>query len=141
MQEFCSKTKLLIYMLTSRSDNKETIIASLSKESILKRRRRNTIGIQITVITWMFELLANIIAFSRCLMWVNNDAHNIEHMDRISILFGLFVQVILIPSSYLLNSEAVKLLILAKGWTTFLGDNMIRCLQRNRASNEIQPIT
>ena len=42
-----------------------------------------------------------------------------EWTDRMFGVFDIFVSLVLIPSSYLLNSEAVKLLIVAKGWTTF----------------------
>ena len=46
------------------------------------------------------------------------------NQDRIWIVYGIFalfdvfVCLVLIPISYLLNDEAIKLLIAAKGWTT-----------------------
>ena len=119
----------------SRSDNNEHIIASLSEESIRKRRRKNTIGIQITVISWLLELLGNIIMVSRYLTWQHVDDTELSN-DRIFHFFGIFVTLILLPGSYLLNSEAVKLLIAAKGWTTFARNNIARCFQQNTSEDE-----
>ena len=48
-----------------RSECKENILASLSEESKIKRRRRNTIGIQITAISWILEFFGGIIALAR----------------------------------------------------------------------------
>ena len=123
-----------LFVSDFRSDNKETIIASLSQESILKRRRRNTIGIQITVISWMLEFFANIITVSRYFVWKNAETN--EWADRWFVLLALIMSYILIPGSYLLNSEAVKLFILAQGWITFIRDNTEGLFQRNRSPDE-----
>jgi hypothetical protein len=107
----------------SRSDSKERVIACLSEESIRKRRRRNVIGIQIAVISWMLEFLAGIIYMSRYwLMQTNQDS---EWTDRLFALFDVFMCHVLIPVSYLMNNEAVKMLIRAKGWTTFLRSKLL----------------
>ena len=90
----------------------------------------------------MLEAIANVLSFIRYLIWINaqSDVDKDPHMDRITILFGLFVHIILIPSSYLMNSETVKLLILAQGWTAYLRNITRRGLLQNIASNENQPI-
>ena len=43
-----------------------------------------------------------------------------EWADRILSLFGLFLCTVLIPLSYLLNNEAVKVAIQVKGWSNFV---------------------
>ena len=95
----------------------------LSEESIIKRRRRNTIGLQITIISWSLEFLASITLVSK--YWILQSYHN-EHWNYtqrqlvsniLKVLEALTI-LILIPSSYLLNSEANKLRIMANGWIT-----------------------
>ena len=125
---------VLRFWIFFRSENNETIIAALSVESILKRRRRHKIGIQITVISWILELFASFIPLSRYLIWTGNEDN--EWVDRIVNLVGLFIGSVIVPGSYLLNNEAVKMLIVAHGWTKFVRGSMVRCLSRNRLSND-----
>ena len=118
------KKWLLIGILFCRSESNEHVLACLSEESIRKRRRRNTIGIQITVISWLLEFFAGIINLSRYwMMQINQDS---DWTDRLFLLFDTFVFMVLIPGSYLLNNEAVKLCIHAKGWTTFIINRITR---------------
>ena len=101
-----------------RSECKENILASLSEESKIKRRRRTTIGIQITAISWILEFFGGIIALGRFWMFQTKDGG--EWADRIFSLFGIFICMVLIPLSYLLNNEAVKVVIQVKGWSNFI---------------------
>jgi hypothetical protein len=117
-------------MCTSRSESKERVLACLSEESIRKRRRRNTIGIQITIISWFLEFLAGIVNLSR--YWMFQNDQDSDWTDRLFGLFDVFVFLILIPGSYLLNNEAIKLFIHAKGWTMFI----ITRLQRTNYVNQ-----
>ena len=117
-------------MCIFRSESKERVLASLSEESIRKRRRRNTIGIQITVISWLLEFFAGIINVSR--YWMMQNDQDSDWTDRLFALFDTFVFLILIPGSYLLNSEAIKLFIHAKGWTMFI----VTRLQRTNDVNQ-----
>ena len=113
-----------------RSESKERVLACLSEESIRKRHRRNTIGIQITVISWLLEFFAGIINLSRYwMMQINQDS---DWTDRLFLLFDTFVFIVLIPGSYLLNNEAVKLCIHAKGWTTFIINRITRTNDLNQ---------
>ena len=88
-------------------------MALLSEDSIRRRQRRNTIGIQITVFSWMLEFLAGSIFCAR--YWVPLFYSN-ENFYRIRMLLDNSVCFVLIPSSYLLNNEDVKLSIQATGW-------------------------
>ena len=93
-------------------------MASLSEESKIKRRRRNTIGIQITVISWILEFFGGTIALARFWMFQTKDGG--EWADRMFSLLGLFICMVLIPLSYLLNNETVKVAIQVKGWSNFV---------------------
>ena len=108
--------------------------ALLSEDSILKRRRKNVIGMKITAISWMFEFLSGFIALLRFRHYQTIREH--EWMDKMFHLFGLALTTILIPGSYLLNDEANKLFILAKGWRSFFQENVVSGFQRNEPSNE-----
>ena len=102
-----------------RSESKDTILASLSEDAKCKRRRKHTIGIQITVISWFLELVGGCIIISRFLIFQKEDDED-EWTDRILALSDIFVCLIPIPLSYLLNDEAIKLAIHAKGWISLL---------------------
>ena len=108
--------------------------ALLSEDSILKRRRKNVIGMKITAISWMLEFLSGFILLLRFRHYQTIKEH--EWTDKIFHLFGLALTTILIPGSYLLNDEAHKLLILAKGWRSFFQENVVKGFQRNEPSNE-----
>ena len=111
-----------------RSESKEHIVASLSKEAILKRRRRNTIGIQITFISWMLEFVAGIAYIARYVMLQRNQDD--AWTDRLFAIFDFFVCLILIPGSYLLNDEATKLMIHAQGWISFCRVQIVSIVSR-----------
>ena len=103
--------------LIFRCESNENVLACLSEESIRKRRRRNTIGIQIAFISWLLEFVAGILYI--CRYWMMQADLYSEWGYRLFNLFDLLMCFVLIPSSYLLNNEAVKLFIHAEGWTTF----------------------
>ena len=104
----------------SRSESKDTILASLSEEAKRKRRRKHTIGIQITAVSWMLEFIGGCIVMSRFLLFQKQDGTKDEWTDRILALLDIFVCLIPIPLSYLLNDEAIKLAIQTQGWIRFL---------------------
>ena len=110
--------KLTIINLTNRCESKETILASLSEESKIKRRRRNKIGIQITFISWILEFLGGTIVLLRYFLFQTDNSG--EWLDRLFALFDFFFCIVLVPLSYLLNDEAVKLAIEVKGWSKVL---------------------
>ena len=108
----------IITLKTIRCESKETILASLSEESKTKRRRRNKIGIQITFISWILEFLGGTIVLLRYFLFQTNNGG--EWLDRLFALFDFFFCIVLVPLSYLLNDEAVKLAIEVKGWSKVL---------------------
>ena len=92
----------------------------MSEDARYKRRRKHTIGIQITAISWFLELIGGCIIISRFLIFQKEDDDKDEWTDRILALSDIFLCLIPIPLSYLLNDEAIKLAIHAKGWIRFL---------------------
>ena len=101
-----------------RSENKETILASLSENAKRLRRRRNIIGIQVTALAWIVELLEGAIQVSRYL--ISQTQRGSGYIDRILTFCDVFVSMVPIPLTSLLNDETIKLMILAKGWTKFI---------------------
>ena len=124
------------YVWNFRSD--AHVRATLSEASILKRRRKNIIGIQITVISWTLEFLSGSLLLIRHLINIGTfqTVKDSKCMDQIFILIGFFITNILVPGSYLLNDEAKKLFILAKGWTSFFQNHLIKCFQGKEPFNE-----
>ena len=57
---------------------------------------------------------------SRFLLFQKQDGTKDEWTDRILALLDIFVCLIPIPLSYLLNDEAIKLAIQTQGWIRFL---------------------
>ena len=108
--------------------------ALLSEDSILKRRRKNVIGMKITAISWMLEFLSGFISLLR--FWHYQTIKEHQWMDKMFHLFGNALTTIFIPGSYLLNDEAYKLFILAKGWGAFIRNNVVSSFRRNERSNE-----
>ena len=105
-------------LIYDRSENKALILASLSDDAKLKRRRKTTIGIQITFISWILEFIGICITITR--LWIFQSQNIGEWTDRIFGLFDFFMCLIPIPLSYLLNDEAIKIAIYLKGWIAFL---------------------
>ena len=117
-QNIDSAFNRILNLLCNRSENKASILASLSEDAKRKRRRKTTIGIQITFISWMLELIGICITISR--LWLFQSKNSGEWTDRIFALFDFFMCLIPIPLSYLLNDETIKIAIQLKGWIAFL---------------------
>ena len=116
---------LHIYIHNRRSENKETVNGSLSEESKIKRRRKKTINLQMTIISWSLEFLAGltsliILVFSHLdpsLLSAINIVVDSDSSVRILFVFlPVFLYFIIIPSTYLLHTEICKAYIIAHGW-------------------------
>ena len=83
----------------------------LSDEAKINRNRRNTINIHMTCLSWLLEFIAGII-FLVC-AWVYKDLTE-------AYLYLLFIDnaliFVIIPSSYILNTEVIKDFIVKNGW-------------------------
>ena len=133
---YSNATEGIIYIRSAifvlRKD--EHVKALLSEDSILKRRRQNIIGMKITAISWMLEFLSGFISLLR--FWHYQTIKEHQLMDKMFHLFGNALTTIFIPGSYLLNDEAKKLFILARGWTSFFQNHLIKCFQGKETFNE-----
>ena len=76
------------------------------------------IRIQVTALAWMVELLGGAIQVSRYLIF--HTKRGSGYIDRILTFRDVFVCMVPIPLTYLLNDETIKLMILAKGCTKFI---------------------
>ena len=94
-----------------RSDN--TIAENLSEESRRCRRKRTTTNIQITFLCWFFEFVTGLIAF--CLKYLMASLPN-PAIKAIFAFSGMFLDFIIIPSLYLLNTDECKSSITTNGW-------------------------
>ena len=119
---------LHIYIRNRRSENKDSVNASLSEESRIKRNRKNTINLQMTIISWSLEFVAGLISLiivrRSHLLPAGNvvvDSHISNYIMRVFIFFSpVFLNFILIPSSYLTNTAINKKIIIVEGWWKWL---------------------
>ena len=86
----------------------------LSKDDKILRRRKVTVSIQMTMLSWSLEAISGITAF--LLIFTASRDDNLEPIAVILILLNLMLYYIFVPISYLINTEVLKALILAKGW-------------------------
>ena len=119
---------LHIYICNRRSENKDSVNASLSEESRIKRNRKNTINLQMTIISWSLEFVAGLISLiivrRSHLLPAGNvvvDSYISDYIMRVFIFFSpVFLNFILIPSSYLTNTAINKKIIIVEGWWKWL---------------------
>ena len=98
-------------MILFRSDN--NVNGHISDESKRYRRRRTITNIQITTICWSFEFVGGLIAF--ILRYLMPSLPNGATKAIITFL-SIFIDFIIIPSFYLLNTDVCKTNITTNGW-------------------------
>ena len=112
----------------------ESFLHEAMSESYRKRRqRRYTISIQMTMTSWSLEFLSGIIALVNTLIFGHDDS--LEIVTQVLVFIHVFLYFIVIPGSYLLNTEDYKNSIVEKGW----GNILSCCLHHKRvvpAQNE-----
>ena len=97
-----------------RTQNKSILKTGLSKDDKILRRRKVTVSIQMTMLSWSLEAISGITAF--LLIFTASRDDDLEPIAVILILLNLMLYYIFVPISYLINTEVLKALILAKGW-------------------------
>ena len=109
-----------------RADNKGFLKTILSDDSKIKRRRQKAINLQMTMIAWGLEFITGILAFT-----IRH--FNLKDGGILSglILLDVGLNFIVIPSSYILNTEVVKDSIIAKGWC--------KCFNNSHRSTRVEP--
>ena len=82
----------------------------------MRRRRRYTISIKMTIISWSLELVTGGISLVNTLIFGHDDS--LEIATQILVAVHVFLYFVVIPSSYLLNTEIFKNRIVEQGWTS-----------------------
>ena len=87
------------------------------------------VNLQMTVFSWSLEFVTGLVFFS--IVVNSNDPET--NVDLISglVIFDAFLNFLVIPSSYILNNEMSKNVIIAEGWS-----KIFLCCKR---SNDINP--
>ena len=101
--------------ISARSDNQ--VAGNLSEKSRKYRQKRTSTNIQITMICWFFEFATGLIAFITTYIMTSlpNPA-----TKGVFALSGMFLDFIIIPSFYLLNTDECKEAITTNGWCNSL---------------------
>ena len=97
-----------------RSQKKEFLQNNLSDDEKTFRRRKATISIQMTIISWTMEALTGVSAFVLILCVSRQDS--LETIASFFILLNHCLYFILIPLSYLFNTQVWKAIVIAQGW-------------------------
>ena len=120
----------IIILILFREENKERLQSVLSETSKQKRRRRNVINLQMTIIAWSLEFVTGLV---NLLIGVktSNPESNVDFIACMVIIDG-FLNFIIIPSSYILNSDVLKTAIIASGWFQFFRQLIL--------SNKVEPL-
>ena len=109
---------LHIYIYNRRSENKSTVDACLSEESKIKRHRTKTINLHMAIVSWSIEFVGGLSSLLIFAIHLSPALHFIlDSYGRVFLYFlPLFCNFIMIPTSYLLNTEIRKTFIIAQGW-------------------------
>ena len=102
----------------------------MSEESKQKRRRRNVINLQMTIIAWSLEFVTGLV---NLLIGVktSNPESNVDFITCMVIIDG-FLNFIIIPSSYILNNDELKIAIIESGWFQYFRQLI--------SSNKVEPL-
>ena len=96
----------------------------------MRRRRRYTISIKMTIISWSLELITGGISLVNTLIFGHDDS--LEIVTQILVAVHVFLYFVVIPSSYLLNTQNFKNRIVEKGWTS--------AIPREKRNSRIVPL-
>ena len=109
---------LHIYIYNRRSENKINFDACLSEESKIKRHRTKTINLHMAIVSWSIEFVGGLSSLLIFAIHLSPALHFIlDSYGRVFLYFlPLFCNFIMIPTSYLLNTEIRKTFIIAQGW-------------------------
>ena len=113
----------------------------LSETSKQKRRRRNAVNLQMTIFAWSLEFVTGLVNLSIGIK-IHNPESNVDFITFMVISDGA-LNFIIIPSSYILNSEELKIAIIESGWFQFFRQliisNKVEPLQNDDDQQENQP--
>ena len=102
--------------------------AALDDDSKRKRYRTNAINIQITSTSWCLELISNTVILSWYFVATDN-----RDTNTALIWIDTILCFVVVPASYIANTEVAKAYFLASGWYMLLIDRF--------RSNKINPVS
>ena len=90
----------------------------MNERSKRRRKRNQTINIQITLLSWALELIAG------GLMLIDYffSLHDNEFWKSLYLVIDLLLCCVIIPGSYTINTEAIKEIIINEGWRKHVRD-------------------
>ena len=104
-----------IYLFCRRSENKSHFDSVLSEECRIKRHRAKTVNLQMKCLSWSLEFLSGLLCM---IQFICND----DHINESSTLYialstsTVFLSFIVIPVTYLINTEVCKAVVVVQGW-------------------------
>ena len=96
----------------------------MSEDTRMRRQRRYTISIQMTVTSWSLELISGIITLINAFIFAHDTSKEIS--TQVLVAIHVFLYFVVIPGTYLLNTEVYKSQIFDKGWRTVLPNRKSR---------------
>jgi len=100
---------IFIYDRTSESEG--VVSAMLSEKVRIKRQRRKTINIQMTIISWLIEFISGIAILAMYFLF------NEANIVTLFAMFNTFVNFVIIPGTYILHTEVFRTFVVAQGWS------------------------
>ena len=131
--------RILVSKHTSVNNNKKILFRSqkksfldlvLSDQEKIRRRKKTTVGIQMTLLSWTLEVISGVSAFALILFISRQDT--LEIIAKLLIIFNHCLYFIFIPLSYLINTEVIKAIVYAQGWLRLSKSCIPSFLQRSR---------
>ena len=96
----------------------------------MRRRRRYTISIKMTITSWFLELVCGAISLVNTLIFGHDDS--LEIATQVLVAVHIVLYFVVIPGSYLLNTEIFKNRIVEQGW--------IEAIPRSRSNRRVAPL-
>ena len=122
---------LNVLYFVHRRENRDFLEAALDEASKRKRKREDLIGIQMTVLSWSVECIFGGLVLVVVLFGLSGK----ETWERnITSTIVMLLCSIIIPGTYLLNTENMKNIVFNKGWS----ESLRECFHMN--TNNVVPI-
>jgi len=117
---------LHIYFYDRKSENQVVVSDFLSERVRMRRQRRTAINIQMTIISWLIEFITGLTILAMHFLYKEAGIFNKANIPKEAIIlicfamFNIFVNFVMIPGTYILNTDACKQFVIEHGWITAL---------------------
>ena len=102
---------LHIFIYDRKSKSEGVVSAMLSEKVRIKRQRRKTINIQMTIISWLIEFISGIAILAMYFLFKE------ANIVTLFAMFNTFLNFVIIPGTYILHTEVCRTLVVAQGWS------------------------